>query len=121
MYGSERNAYLCAGAAAMAPAFLRVLVPLPAVRELLRQQPPSGFQRGGQPAHAVASPAPGASPPWHPSFLPASPRWIIDSRDDFTEQRIKQVNDQYKLYRCHTIMNCATGEQRSTPWKLGAL
>lgn len=32
----------------------------------------------------------------------------MDSRDDFTEERIRQVNDQYKLYRCHTIMNwCA--------------
>ena len=34
----------------------------------------------------------------------------MDSRDDFTEERIRQVNDQYKLYRCHTIMNwCAPG------------
>jgi succinate dehydrogenase (ubiquinone) iron-sulfur subunit len=30
-------------------------------------------------------------------------RWIIDSRDDFTEQRVANVNDQYKLYRCHTM------------------
>lgn len=34
-------------------------------------------------------------------------RWIIDSRDDFTQERIKQLDDQYKLYRCKTIMNCA--------------
>ncbi len=41
----------------------------------------------------------------HPS---SCRRWIVDSRDDFTEERIRQVNDQYKLYRCHTIMNwCA--------------
>jgi succinate dehydrogenase/fumarate reductase-like Fe-S protein len=34
-------------------------------------------------------------------------RWIIDSRDDFTKERIAQLDDAYKLYRCHTIMNCA--------------
>jgi succinate dehydrogenase / fumarate reductase iron-sulfur subunit len=33
-------------------------------------------------------------------------RWIIDSRDEATQSRIDQVNDAYKLYRCHTIMNC---------------
>ncbi|PSC70794.1 Succinate dehydrogenase [ubiquinone] iron-sulfur mitochondrial [Micractinium conductrix] len=43
-----------------------------------------------------------------PAVLLAAYRWIIDSRDDFTAERIRQVNDQYKLYRCHTIMNCAT-------------
>ena len=35
-------------------------------------------------------------------------RWIVDSRDDFTQERLAAVDDQYKLYRCHTIMNCAT-------------
>ena len=34
-------------------------------------------------------------------------RWIIDSRDDFTKERLAQLDDAYKLYRCHTIMNCA--------------
>ena len=34
-------------------------------------------------------------------------RWIIDSRDDFTKERLQQVDDAYKLYRCHQIMNCA--------------
>ena len=34
-------------------------------------------------------------------------RWIIDSRDDFTKERMAQLDDAYKLYRCHTIMNCA--------------
>ena len=33
-------------------------------------------------------------------------RWIIDSRDEATEARLKEVDDTYKLYRCHTIMNC---------------
>lgn len=35
-------------------------------------------------------------------------RWIIDSRDQATEERLKDLDDTYKLYRCHTIMNCAT-------------
>ena len=35
-------------------------------------------------------------------------RWIIDSRDQATEERLQALDDTYKLYRCHTIMNCAT-------------
>ncbi len=35
-------------------------------------------------------------------------RWIIDSRDDATADRLKYVDDAYRLYRCKTIMNCAT-------------
>lgn len=35
-------------------------------------------------------------------------RWIIDSRDQATEERLKALDDTYKLYRCHTIMNCAS-------------
>jgi succinate dehydrogenase/fumarate reductase-like Fe-S protein len=34
----------------------------------------------------------------------------VDSRDDFTTERINSLDDQWKLYRCHTIMNCTTGE-----------
>jgi len=33
-------------------------------------------------------------------------RWIADSRDDYTAERLNQLNDKWKLYRCHTIMNC---------------
>ncbi|CAE7651676.1 Sdhb [Symbiodinium sp. CCMP2592] len=33
-------------------------------------------------------------------------RWIADSRDQFTEERLAWVNDTMKLYRCHGIMNC---------------
>lgn len=41
-----------------------------------------------------------------PAVLLQAYRWIIDSRDEATQSRIDQVNDAYKLYRCHTIMNC---------------
>jgi len=49
---------------------------------------------------------------WHPeSYLgPAallqSYRWLQDSRDEFTKERLSQMNDTMKLYRCHGIMNC---------------
>lgn len=42
-----------------------------------------------------------------PAVLLAAYRWIIDSRDDFTAERLAQLDDAYKLYRCKTIMNCA--------------
>jgi succinate dehydrogenase/fumarate reductase-like Fe-S protein len=35
-------------------------------------------------------------------------RWVIDSRDEFTSERLQQLDDAYKLYRCKTIMNCAS-------------
>lgn len=41
-----------------------------------------------------------------PAILLQSYRWIIDSRDSHTEERLKRVNDDFKLYRCHVILNC---------------
>ena len=43
-----------------------------------------------------------------PAVLLQAYRWIIDSRDEFTQERLDNVNDAFKLYRCHTIMNCST-------------
>ena len=34
-------------------------------------------------------------------------RWIEDSRDNNTKERIEQMNDAMKLFRCKTIMNCS--------------
>lgn len=31
----------------------------------------------------------------------------MDSRDEYTKERLDAVNDEFKLYRCHTILNCA--------------
>lgn len=31
---------------------------------------------------------------------------MIDSRDEFTEERLAKLQDPFSLYRCHTIMNC---------------
>jgi succinate dehydrogenase / fumarate reductase iron-sulfur subunit len=33
-------------------------------------------------------------------------RWIVDSRDEATAERLDELEDPFKLYRCHTIMNC---------------
>lgn len=41
-----------------------------------------------------------------PANLLQAYRWIADSRDEDTESRLEQLNDSFKLYRCHTIMNC---------------
>ena len=41
-----------------------------------------------------------------PAALLASYRWLVDSRDDDTGERLDAVEDPFKLYRCHTIMNC---------------
>jgi len=42
-----------------------------------------------------------------PAALLQSYRWIVDSRDDATDARLDDLEDPFKLYRCHTIMNCA--------------
>ena len=41
-----------------------------------------------------------------PANLLQAYRWIADSRDEDTKGRLEQLNDSFKLYRCHTIMNC---------------
>ena len=42
-----------------------------------------------------------------PAALLHAYRWIIDSRDEATGERLDELQDPFKLYRCHTIMNCA--------------
>jgi succinate dehydrogenase / fumarate reductase iron-sulfur subunit len=42
-----------------------------------------------------------------PAALLHAYRWIIDSRDEATGERLDNLEDPFKLYRCHTIMNCA--------------
>ena len=41
-----------------------------------------------------------------PAGLLAAYRFIIDSRDEATHARLDNLNDPYRLFRCHTIMNC---------------
>ena len=42
-----------------------------------------------------------------PAILLQAYRWIVDSRDEDTGARLDDLEDPFKLYRCHTIMNCA--------------
>lgn len=41
-----------------------------------------------------------------PAVLLQAYRWIVDSRDEKTDERLNALDDSFKLYRCHTIMNC---------------
>ena len=41
-----------------------------------------------------------------PAILLQAYRWIADSRDEFTGERLDDLEDPFRLYRCHTIMNC---------------
>lgn len=41
-----------------------------------------------------------------PAVLMQAYRWIIDSRDDYTFERLEGMENKDVLYRCHTIMNC---------------
>jgi succinate dehydrogenase / fumarate reductase iron-sulfur subunit len=41
-----------------------------------------------------------------PAVLLQAYRWIVDSRDETTGERLDDLDDPFKLYRCHTIMNC---------------
>jgi succinate dehydrogenase / fumarate reductase iron-sulfur subunit len=41
-----------------------------------------------------------------PAILLQAYRWIADSRDERTGERLDNLEDPFRLYRCHTIMNC---------------
>jgi len=41
-----------------------------------------------------------------PAVLLQAYRWIADSRDEYTGERLDALEDPFRLYRCHTIMNC---------------
>jgi succinate dehydrogenase / fumarate reductase, iron-sulfur subunit len=41
-----------------------------------------------------------------PAILLQAYRWIADSRDEKTGERLDALEDPFRLYRCHTIMNC---------------
>ena len=43
-----------------------------------------------------------------PAVLLQASRWINDTRDTQTKERLKDLDDSLKLYRCHSIMNCTS-------------
>ena len=42
-----------------------------------------------------------------PAALLQANRWIVDSRDEATGERLDFLEDPFRLSRCHTIMNCS--------------
>jgi succinate dehydrogenase / fumarate reductase iron-sulfur subunit len=42
-----------------------------------------------------------------PAALLQAYRWLNDSRDEASGERLDDLEDPFRLYRCHTIMNCA--------------
>jgi succinate dehydrogenase / fumarate reductase iron-sulfur subunit len=42
-----------------------------------------------------------------PAALLQAKRWVADSRDEATGERLDDLEDPFRLYRCHTILNCA--------------
>jgi succinate dehydrogenase / fumarate reductase iron-sulfur subunit len=41
-----------------------------------------------------------------PAALLQANRWVADSRDEATGERLDDLEDPFRLYRCHTILNC---------------
>jgi succinate dehydrogenase / fumarate reductase iron-sulfur subunit len=41
-----------------------------------------------------------------PAAIVAAHRFIFDSRDRAAAERLKILNEQFGVYRCHTIFNC---------------
>uniref|UniRef100_A0A0R3RRV5 Succinate dehydrogenase [ubiquinone] iron-sulfur subunit, mitochondrial n=1 Tax=Elaeophora elaphi TaxID=1147741 RepID=A0A0R3RRV5_9BILA len=41
-----------------------------------------------------------------PAILLQSYRWMIDSRDDYVEERLSKIHDHFSVFKCHTILNC---------------
>jgi succinate dehydrogenase / fumarate reductase iron-sulfur subunit len=41
-----------------------------------------------------------------PAVLLQAWRWLIESRDEGTSERLDDLEDPFRLYRCHTILNC---------------
>jgi succinate dehydrogenase / fumarate reductase iron-sulfur subunit len=42
-----------------------------------------------------------------PAILLQAYRWLADSRDEMTGERLDALEDPFRVYRCHTIMNCS--------------
>ncbi|KAK9501429.1 hypothetical protein O3M35_012152 [Rhynocoris fuscipes] len=41
-----------------------------------------------------------------PAALMQAYRWVIDSRDEATQERLDKLKDPFSVFRCHTILNC---------------
>ena len=43
-----------------------------------------------------------------PAVLLQAYRWLVDCRDEMAGERLDNLEDPFRLYRCHTIMNCSS-------------
>jgi len=93
--------------------WLQTREPPPADRE--RRQSPAEQERIDRPSACILCACCSTGCPsywWNsdrflgPAALLASYRWIVDSRDDAGPERLTELDDTFRLYRCHTIMNC---------------
>lgn len=48
-----------------------------------------------------------------PAALLQAQRWVADSRDEATDERLDFVDDAFRLYRCRTILNCSAACPKS--------
>jgi succinate dehydrogenase / fumarate reductase, iron-sulfur subunit len=94
--------------------WLQAADPAPAGRE--RRQSPAEQERIDRPAACILCACCSTGCPsywWNsdrflgPAALLASYRWIVDTRDGAQAERLSGLDDAFRLYRCHTIMNCA--------------
>ncbi|MGQ0383369.1 MAG: succinate dehydrogenase iron-sulfur subunit [Gammaproteobacteria bacterium] len=93
--------------------WLQTREPPPAGRE--RLQAPADQERIDRPSACILCACCSTSCPsywWNserylgPAALLASYRWIIDTRDEARVERLAALDDSFRLYRCHTILNC---------------
>jgi succinate dehydrogenase / fumarate reductase, iron-sulfur subunit len=93
--------------------WLKTRTPAPPDRERLQSK--SDQERIDRPAACILCACCSTSCPsywWNsdrylgPAALLAAYRWIVDTRDEATGERLDALDDPFRLYRCHTIMNC---------------
>jgi succinate dehydrogenase / fumarate reductase, iron-sulfur subunit len=93
--------------------WLQTRTPAPPDRE--RLQSPADQERIDGPSACILCACCSTSCPsywWNsdrylgPAALLAAYRWIVDTRDEGTGERLDDLEDPFRLYRCHTIMNC---------------
>jgi len=93
--------------------WLQTQTPAPPDRERLQSKPEQ--QQIDRPAACILCACCSTACPsywWNserylgPAALLAAYRWIVDSRDEARGERLDALEDSFRLYRCHTIMNC---------------
>ncbi|MBM5812623.1 MAG: succinate dehydrogenase iron-sulfur subunit [Gammaproteobacteria bacterium] len=105
-------AHFYAQYAAVEP-WLKTRTPPPPDRECL--QSPADQERVDRPSACILCACCSTSCPsywWNsdrylgPAALMAAYRWVVDTRDEAQGERLDALEDPFRLYRCHTIMNC---------------